>query len=71
VKAIKVGRLIWLGHLFRMQEQSPCRKLTLHKPEGTRRVGRPAIGWLDSVEDDGRLEIGDESHWIGTNGEQP
>jgi hypothetical protein len=36
VKVIKVGWLRWLGHLFRMQEQNPCRKLTLHKPEGTR-----------------------------------
>jgi hypothetical protein len=30
----------------------PCRKLTLHKPEGIRRVGRPAIRWLDSIEED-------------------
>jgi hypothetical protein len=38
------------GQLFRMQEQNPCRKLTLHKPEGNRRLGRPAIRWLDSDE---------------------
>jgi len=25
---IKVGRLMWLGYLFRMQEMDPCRKLT-------------------------------------------
>jgi hypothetical protein len=49
---IKSGRLRWLGHLYRMQEQSPCRKLTLHKPEGTGRVGAPAIRWLDSIEED-------------------
>jgi hypothetical protein len=29
VKVTKVGRLRWLGHLFRMHEQNPCRKLTL------------------------------------------
>jgi hypothetical protein len=52
MKVIKVRRLKWLGHLFRMQKQNPCRKLTLHKPEGTRRVGRPAVRWLDSVEAD-------------------
>jgi hypothetical protein len=52
VKVIKVGRLRKLGHPVRMQEQNPCRKLTLHKPEGTRRVGRPAVGRLDSVEAD-------------------
>jgi hypothetical protein len=49
---IKVGRFRWLGHLFRMQELNPCRKLPLHKPEGTRQVDRPAIRWLDSVEED-------------------
>jgi hypothetical protein len=32
VKMIKGGRLRWLGQLLRMQEQKPCRKLTLHKP---------------------------------------
>jgi hypothetical protein len=47
VKVIKLG----LGHLFRMQEQNPCRKLTLHKSEDTWRVGSPAVTWLDSVEE--------------------
>jgi hypothetical protein len=51
VKVIKVRRLRWLGQLFRMQENL-CREFTLHKPQGTRRVGTPAIKWLDSVEDD-------------------
>jgi hypothetical protein len=51
---IKVGRLKCLGQLFGMQEQNPCRKLTLYqpKPKGTRRVGRHAIKWLHSVEED-------------------
>jgi hypothetical protein len=52
MKVIKIGQLRWLGHLFRMQEQNPCRKLTYHKPESTRQVGRPAIKRLDSVEQD-------------------
>jgi hypothetical protein len=52
MKVNKSGRLRWLGHLFGMQEHNPCRKLTLHKPEGTRRVGRPAVRWLDSIEED-------------------
>jgi hypothetical protein len=42
---------IWLGHIFRMHEHNHCRKSTLHKPEGTSRVGRPAIAWLDAAED--------------------
>jgi hypothetical protein len=52
LKAVKVGRLRWLGQLFRMQEQNPCRKLTLHKAEGTRRLGRPDVKWPDSFEED-------------------
>jgi hypothetical protein len=52
LNVIKIMKLRWLGQLFRMQEQNPFRQLTLHKPEGTRRVGRPAIRWLDSVEED-------------------
>jgi hypothetical protein len=47
-----LGRLRWLGHLTRANEISPCRKLTFSKPEGTRRVGRPSLRWLDSVEKD-------------------
>jgi hypothetical protein len=55
IKVFKSGSLRWLGHRFRVQEQKPCRKLTPHKPGGTRRVGRPAIRWLDSIEDDLKL----------------
>jgi hypothetical protein len=56
-----------------MLEQNPYRMLTLHKPEGTRRVSRPAIKWLDPIEEDLKttaLEIGDESHKIRIDGEQ-
>jgi hypothetical protein len=49
---IKIGRLRWLGHLFRMQELDPCRKLTLYKPEGSWCVGKPRVRWLESVETD-------------------
>ena len=52
VKVIKMGRLRWLGQLFRMQELEPCRKLTHLKPESTRRVGKPKLRWLESVEED-------------------
>jgi hypothetical protein len=54
-----------------MQEQNPCRMLTLHNLECTRQVGRPAIRWLDSREEDLEiLEIGDEICRIWTSGEQ-
>jgi hypothetical protein len=47
VKVIKGRRLRWLGKLL----QNTGAK-TVHKPEGTRRVGRPAIRWLHSVDED-------------------
>ena len=51
VEVIKIGRLRWLEHLFRMQELDPCRKLTVLKSEGIRRVGKPKLMWLESVEE--------------------
>ena len=35
-----------------MQELDLCRKLTVLKPEGTRRVGTPKLGWFESAEED-------------------
>jgi hypothetical protein len=49
---IKIGRFKWLGHLFRMQELDPCRKRTVRKAKGSRRVGRPKLRWLESGEED-------------------
>jgi hypothetical protein len=48
------------GHVFRIQEQNPCTKLIIYKPEGTQGIGRPAVWWLDSVED---LEIMGVRNW--------
>jgi len=35
-----------------MQVLDHCRKLTLVKPEGTRRVGEPKLRWVESVQED-------------------
>ena len=37
-----------MGHLFRMQELDPYRKLAA----GSRRVGKLQLRWLESVEED-------------------
>ena len=52
VNVIKIGRLRWLGHFFRMQGLEPCRKLTVLKAEGTRRAGKPKLRWTESAEED-------------------
>jgi hypothetical protein len=70
IRVIKIGRLRWLGHLSRTQELDPCRKLTLYKPEDTRRVGKPRARWLESVETDSKKmgiknwhKAQDQEHW--------
>jgi len=59
VRKIKIGRLMRLGRLYRMQDLDPCRKLNFLKPEVTRRVGKPKMKWLESLEEEhGREELG-------------
>jgi hypothetical protein len=36
VITIKITRLRWAGHIVRMQDNLPCTKITLDKPEGRR-----------------------------------
>jgi hypothetical protein len=48
-RVIKLARIRWLGHLVRMEENSPCKKITFSQPEGSRKKGRPKLKWLDSV----------------------
>jgi hypothetical protein len=43
VTTVRITRLRWAGHIVRMQDNLPCKKITLDKPEGRRRVGRPNL----------------------------
>jgi hypothetical protein len=49
VRIMKVARIRWLGHLVRMEENSPCKKIMFSQHEGSRKRGRPKLRWLDSV----------------------
>jgi hypothetical protein len=49
VTAVKISRLRWAGHLARIQDNLTCKKVTLDKPEGRRRAGRPNLRWTDGV----------------------
>ena len=37
---------------MKMPEENPVKKLTLLRPEGSRRGGRPKIRWLNGLEED-------------------
>jgi len=43
VTTVRITRLRWAGHVVRMQNNLTCKKVTLDKPEGRRRVGRPNL----------------------------
>ena len=49
---IKITRLRWAGHVMRIQDNLPCKKITLDKPEGRRQAGRPNLRWIDGVTKD-------------------
>jgi hypothetical protein len=57
VNVVKIGRLIWLEHVFGMQVLEPCGKLTVLKPVGTRRVGKRKLRRLKSVEDPKNMDV--------------
>jgi hypothetical protein len=45
VRVIKAQRIEWLGHILRMHQARPTRKLLDWKPMGTRPIGRPRQRW--------------------------
>jgi hypothetical protein len=49
VKWIKGQRIIWLGHLERMEEDRMHKKIFTQELEGTRRRGKPRKGWREEV----------------------
>jgi hypothetical protein len=49
VYMIKIGRLRWLGQLFRMQELDHCSKFTVVKQHNTPRVGNSKLRCFESV----------------------
>ena len=52
VRVIKAQRIKWLGHIQRMDQARPTRKLLDWKPMGTRPLGRPRQRWQDGVRED-------------------
>ena len=49
VTTVRITKLRWAGHIVRMQDNLLCKKITLDKPDGRRRVGRPNLRWMDGV----------------------
>ena len=54
-RRITIQRLRWLGHVARMDEEAPAKKVFEAEVSGQRRRGRPCLRWKDQVEEDLRL----------------
>ena len=52
VRFIKAQRIKWLGHIQRVDQARPTRKLVDWRPVGTRPVGRPRQRWQEDVMED-------------------
>jgi hypothetical protein len=52
VRWIKGQRIIWLGHLERMEEDRMTKKIFTEELEGARRRGRTSKGWKEEIERD-------------------
>jgi hypothetical protein len=48
-KYIKISRLSWAGHIIHMENSGIVKKVFDTRPEGTRKIGRPKLGWEHSV----------------------
>ena len=63
VTTIRITKVRWAGHVVRMQDNLPCKKIARDKPEGRRRVGKPNLGWMDEVMRDAE-RLGVRNWWI-------
>jgi hypothetical protein len=52
MRLIKAQRIKWLGHIKRMDQSRPTRKLLVWKLMGTRPVGRQRQRWQEDVMED-------------------
>ena len=50
----KINRLRWAGHVIRLEEQSPARRVLVAVVEGRRQRGRPKLRWENGVMEDAR-----------------
>jgi hypothetical protein len=52
VKFIKLSKLRWAGHVMRLNDNDPDRKVLMSQPGGSRSKGRPKLRWEDQVAED-------------------
>ena len=64
IRNLKSRRLIWAGHVERVEQSRNAYRVLVGKPEGKRPLGRPRHRWEDDIRMDLR-EVGcDPGEWI-------
>ena len=64
VRVIKSRRMIWAGHVARMEEGRGVHRVLVGKPEGKRPFGRPRRRWEDNIKMDLQEEGYGGMDWI-------
>jgi hypothetical protein len=59
IRQIKSRRLVWAGHVSRMEEEKNVHRVLIGKPEGKRPRGRPRRRWED------RIRMNLREIWLG------
>jgi len=49
VRAVKLRRMKWAGHVMCMQERRGVHRVLVGKPEGKRPLGRPSRRWENNI----------------------
>jgi hypothetical protein len=63
IRAIKVARLQWAGHIQRMDRSEMPKRIMDCKPEGRRAVGQPKLWRMDGFVED-LTKLGVKSWWM-------
>jgi hypothetical protein len=61
---IKCRKMIWAGHVARVEEKKNAYRILVGKPEGKRPLGRPRHRCVDNVKIDLRETGWDDMDWI-------
>ena len=54
VTCIKINCIRWAGHVIRLEEQSPARRVLVVVVDGRRQRGKPKLRWEDGLMEDAR-----------------
>jgi len=52
---VKSKRMVWLGHVMRMEGKRMPKRVLEWKPTGRRNRGRPRKRWIEDIEEDTQI----------------